>query len=405
MLKIIDCVIYWAILFLPFSMAISNAPMNVFMGLLIFCYLLKKILKKEALFTHTAINVPLFFFFILTCLSMVHSISLNDSMKGGVIRLLEYIFIFFIVVEEIKDKKHLGKVLLFMGFGVILASFDAIWQVWTRKDFIRGYEPVINLDLVRATASFKDSNVLGIYLSAIAPLIFGLALYWSKKRMKLVLALTSIAVLAAIAFTYSRPTLLAIYVALFLLGFAMRDRRLIAVLVILTLISPFLLPKNVKNWMQGVGYNPLRVMCNDDRIAVYRNTLHMIKAHPLIGLGANTYMKNYKNYREAVEYRNIVTQDYMYAHNIYLHMAAEIGLLGLAVFIWLLYKLFLETMRIYRDTEDRYLKIVSISLVACLAAFLVNGLTESSLYYSRVAVIFWYLCGLVLSLNKPAKAT
>lgn len=403
MLKILDFIIYWTMLFLPFSIAISNAPMNVFMGLLIFAFLLKKIAKGESLFEPTAVNILLLVLFILTCLSALHSVSMRDTIKGGMLRLLQYIFILFIVAQELKDRRHLKGALIFMGLGALLSSFDAIWQVWQGKDFIRGYAPVFNLDLVRATASFKDSNVLGVYLSAIAPVIFGFALYWSRKWARAGLILCGLLVIAAIALTYSRPTLLAIYAALLLLGIALRDRRLIIGLVIITLASPLLIPKSVKDWMREVGYHPLRIMCNDDRIAVYRNTLNMIKDHPVIGLGANTYMKNYKNYREAVEYRNIVTKDFMYAHNIYLHMAAEIGLLGLAVFIWLLYKLFLEAAGIFRFAQDGYFKIAAISLAAALLAFLVNGLTESSLYYSRVAVIFWYLCGLLLSLKRIAK--
>jgi hypothetical protein len=42
-------------------------------------------------------------------------------------------------------------------------------------------------------------------------------------------------------------------------------------------------------------------------------------------------------------------------------------------------------------------------LIACLIAFLVNGLTETSLYYPRVVMIFWYLIGISLSLNRLAK--
>jgi putative inorganic carbon (HCO3(-)) transporter len=145
-------------------------------------------------------------------------------------------------------------------------------------------------------------------------------------------------------------------------------------------------------------------MCNDDRIAAYCNSLNMIKAHPLIGVGANTYMKNYKQYKEHPEYRNIVTTDYMYAHNNFLQMAAEIGLIGLVIFFWLLYKLFSECRNIYRSLNDDFLKVLSLSLSACLIAFLVNGLTESSLYYSRVAVLFWYIMGFSISLKRFASS-
>jgi putative inorganic carbon (HCO3(-)) transporter len=128
----------------------------------------------------------------------------------------------------------------------------------------------------------------------------------------------------------------------------------------------------------------------------------MIKAHPIIGVGANTFMKSYKKYKTFPEYRGIVTLDEMKAHNNFLHMAAEIGLTGLVIFFWFLYRLFRVSKNIYRLAGDNYFKTVSLSLIACLIAFLINGLTESSLYYSVVAALFWYIAGLSLSLKKFA---
>jgi putative inorganic carbon (HCO3(-)) transporter len=378
--------------------------MNVFMGLLIISFLAKKILKKEWRFVRTAINLGLLLLFIITCLSVFNSINFRDSFKGGILRLLQYIFIFFVIVEELKDQKQIKKIVFSIGAGLILASVDEIWQVATGRDFIRGYATIVNIGLVRATASFKDSNTLGIYLSAIAPLIFGLTLYYFKGVRKIALVLVSLLALTGIALTYSRPTLLATYVAIFFLGLARRSKFLVAILIIFTLVSPFLLPKSVKDWAKVVDYNPIRFMCNDDRIAVYLNSLNMIKDHPIIGLGANTYMKNYRKYKESPEYRNIVTLDYMYAHNNFLHMAAEIGLVGLGIFIYLLYKLFRGCANIYRRLDGHFLKVVLLSLSACLIAFLINGFTESSLYSSRVAIIFWYITGLSLALDKFAHA-
>ena len=47
--KFLDFVIYWAIVLIPFSMSISPAPMNIFMGFLIAAFLAKKIIKKDFL--------------------------------------------------------------------------------------------------------------------------------------------------------------------------------------------------------------------------------------------------------------------------------------------------------------------------------------------------------------------
>ncbi|MBU4346037.1 MAG: O-antigen ligase family protein [Candidatus Omnitrophica bacterium] len=400
MLKYLDYIIYWSIVFIPFSISIANAPANIFMGFLIISFLAKKVLKKEPIFIKTAINIPLLLLLALSFLSIFNSIDYSDSLKGGIFRLLRYVFILFIVREELKDERHLAKIIYSIVAGALLVSFDGFWQVLTGRDFVRGYTPVINIGLMRATASFKDPNTLGIYISAFAPLIFGLTLYYFKEKKKMMMFFISLIVLTGALLTYSRPTLLAIYVALFFLGAVRKNKALVIFLIIFTFISPFILPRSVKDWAKEVDHNPLRFLCNDDRIAIYRNSLNMIREHPVIGVGVNNYMKVYKDYKESPEYRNIVTSDYIYAHNNFLHMAAEIGLAGLGIFIWLLYKLFRQCRDIYKKLNSNYFKIISLSFSACLIAFLVNGLTESSLYYSRVAIIFWYLAGLSLSLKK-----
>ncbi len=396
----LDCIAYWSIVLIPFFMGIAPAPMNIFMGFLIFVFLAKKILKNDPWFAKTAINTPLLLFFIVSCLSVFNSVNLTDSFKGGILRLFMYIFVFFALVDSIKDQKHLKRIFAAMIFGVVLVSIDEIWQVFTGSSFIRpGYAPVVNIGLVRATSSFKDSNTLGIYLSAIAPVLFCLGFYSRTPKNKLVLGAASLLVLSGVVLTYSRPTLLAVYIALWFLCIVAKKKYMIIILIALTCIAPFILPKTVKDWARAVEYNPVRFMCNDDRIAVYRNSLQMIKAHPFLGVGAGAYMKSYKQYKESPEYRGVVTLDEMKAHNIYLHMAAEIGLVGFGVFCWLLYRLFAQMRRIYWSTHE-FLKIAQIALFSGLLAFLVNGLTESSLYYSRVAMIFWFLAGVSLALKK-----
>ena len=396
----LDKFIYWVMVLLPFSVAIAPAPMNVFMGFLIAAFLLKKLLIRERLFKSDPVNIPLLFFFSVICLSAINSVSLYDTLKGGIFRVAQYIFIFYIVKEEVKDKAHLNKILFSLFLGAVLASSNGIFQVITGRDFIRGYQPILNIGLLRATASFKDANILGIYLSAIVPLAVGLGLYYFRGIKKIFLLFISLLVLIGTALTYSRPTLLAVYVVILFFGLARKSKVMLSLLLIFTLASPFLMPKSVKQWAKEVEYNPLRFMCNDDRIAVYLHSLNMIKAHPVIGVGANTFMKSYKKYKIFPEYRGIITLDEMKAHNNYLHMAGEIGLTGLVIFFWFLYRLFRESKNIYRSAGDKYLKTVSLSLIACLIAFLVNGLTESSLYYSVVAVMFWYIAGLSLALKK-----
>ena len=397
---VLDKIIYWLMILLPFSIAIAPAPMNVFIGFLIAAFLAKKLLRGEWFFRKETVNLPLLVLFIIICLSAINSISLKATIKGGIFRWLQYIFIFYIFAQELKDKKHLRKVVISMFLGAAMLSVDGLFQVITGRDFIRGYQPILNIGLLRATASFKDANILGIYLSAIIPLMLGLTFFYYRGLKKSSAGFLSLLALIGIVLTYSRPTLLALSVVLFFFALAGKNRGVIALLILFTLAAPFILPKSVKEWAKQVEYNPLRFMCNDDRIAVYLHSLNMIKAHPIIGVGANTFMKSYKKYKTFPEYQGIVTLDEMKAHNNFLHMAGEIGLAGLLAFFWFLWTLFRDTGRLYGRIKDDYLNIVSLSLTACLIAFLVNGLTESSLYYSALAVTFWFIAGLSLGVKR-----
>lgn len=399
-IRFLELAICWLLALIPFSMAIAPAPMNVFMGLLIFCFLLKRLLEHQPVFFKSPVFLPLALFFVLTCLSLFYTFNFKDTLKGGVLRLLQYVFVFIACAQEIKDRRRIRLVIASVAAGLVLTCINEFWQVYSGKDFIRGYAPILNIGLVRATSSFSDANTLGIYLSALVPLVLALALYYYKGVKKSVFMLISLLAIAGVALTYSRPTLLAVYLVLFFMGIMRKDKVLVSLLLIFTLLAPFIAPRSVKLWAKSVDYDPLRFMCNDDRITVYVHSLEMIKDHPVLGRGANTFMKNFKNYHKPPHYRGVAAIDYIYAHNIYLHMAGELGLVGLGIFIWFIFALFAQAGKIYRGLKDNYLKIVSLALLGCLLAFLVNGLTESSLYYSRLALIFWYLAGFSLALGR-----
>jgi O-antigen ligase len=396
-LPVFEFILYWSIVMLPFSIAIAPGATYTFMGLMAFSFICKKLIKWEKPFVRTPVDLQLLLLVVVSILSFKNTVDYNASFQG-ITKLLQVFFLLLIGAEAVKDKSHLRLIIFSAACGACLASYDGYWQVNFGKDFIRGHLPIINIGITRATAAFPNANVLGVYLSAIAPLIIGLALFYYRGLKKVLMLLVAGLAAFGIVLTFSRGTALALYLSVLLICLVRKNKTLSALLIILLVIFPFIMPKSIKSWAKEVNYNPVRFMLND-RISVYKNTVNMIKHHPVVGVGTNTFSKNYLTYK-LPEPEWARTTDSMYAHNHYLQMAGEIGLVGLAIFLWLLYRLFSENFRIYRRLKDDYLKVVSISLIACFFAFLVNGLTETSLYYSRVSMIFWYLIGVSFSLNK-----
>jgi O-antigen ligase len=72
------------------------------------------------------------------------------------------------------------------------------------------------------------------------------------------------------------------------------------------------------------------------RLLIWRGALDLIGRHPLLGVGLGNFEFAYAEVRSVEEWRlsrRDVVDD---AHNEYIHLTAETGLLGLAAFLWLL---------------------------------------------------------------------
>lgn len=398
-LQLLDFIVYWSIIIMPFSAAIAPAIANTFIGLFSGAFLISKLLRKERIAINKAVLLSFICFIIVALASFINSVSYNSSIHG-IVKLLKYLLIFIVCSQAIVDKEHIKRIVFSVCGGISLLAIDALWQFFFGHDFIHGIAVHYYEGLRRASAAFPNPNLLGIYMSAFIPLAAGLTILYFKGKTKLLMSFVTILALSGIFLTFSRGAGLAVYLAILFLCITGKKKLLISALVAIILIFPFVMPKDIKKWAKEVNYNPIVFMLSRDRISIYNNTINMIKHHPVIGAGVNTFSKNYGKYKMESAENYVRTPDTVYAHNIYLHMAGETGLLGLGVFFWFMFLIFRNAASCYIKLKDEYLKIISLSLIACLFAFLINGMTETSLYNSRVAMVFWYLIGVSLSLNK-----
>lgn len=117
------------------------------------------------------------------------------------------------------------------------------------------------------------------------------------------------------------------------------------------------------------------------------NPLTMINAHPLLGVGLNTFVLNYPSYRAAND-----SIPSAYAHNSYLHLAAETGWLGLAAFGWLLVGVFRAWRRLVRE-GDPWISLAATGMGGGILGFLGAGMLESTLQSSSTNFGFWLWVG------------
>ena len=398
-IKVIEKIIYWSIILLPFSVAIAPGVANTVIGIMIGAFLIEKIIKKEKL---CSVSLPVIIFGVfiaIGALSFINTVSVKESLNG-MVKIFKFFLIFLVCSESIKDKEHFKKIAISVACGISLIGIDALWQLFSGKDFIRGNSIQGAIGLPRATASFPGCNAMGVYLTGLTPLIAGLALFSTRLKSRVFFTLAALIGSIGVYLSFSRGAGLGLFISVFFLSLVRKNKIIIWGLILLLVIFPFVMPKNIKVWAKSVNYNPVALFICETRLSLYQNTVHMISQHPFVGVGVNTFSKNYGKYKVAAVETVTKTQDNMYAHNSFLQMGGEMGLLGLGAFLIFLFFVLKSIWLAFKRDTDPFLKALSVSVFAAIIAYLINGLTETSLYYARLVMIFWFLIGVGLALNR-----
>ncbi len=121
----------------------------------------------------------------------------------------------------------------------------------------------------------------------------------------------------------------------------------------------------------------------------------MIAAHPLLGIGVNTFtsvMHSYDSSGVTVYFPEPV-------HNIFLLIAAETGLVGLGLFLALIGLTFRTGLQALRR-GDAFLSVTVIGLLAGLTAILVSNLVDVHLRTDVIYSLFWVYIGLILAIRR-----
>jgi O-antigen ligase len=137
------------------------------------------------------------------------------------------------------------------------------------------------------------------------------------------------------------------------------------------------------------------------RISNWKFTTLMIKDNPLLGSGIGTYKYNSLRYqaRFLEQGQNRSIYPYIFAakaHNEYLQLWAELGIVGLGIFIWLIISYFHYGLRFIKRVQNRYKQGIIIGLMGAVVAVLIDGIFGFPLHLPATVVLFWLALALTI---------
>ena len=229
------------------------------------------------------------------------------------------------------------------------------------------------------------SGLLMLVLSiALARVLFG-----RGERAWAALVMPALAV--AVAVSLSRNAWVGACAAAAVL-LALKDFRLIALLPIAAAALFAIAPPTISARFHSI-FDP-GDPTNRDRVAMLREGEHMVRAHPLTGVGPNMVLRVYPEYRDpgAVEKVN------PHLHNVPVQIAAERGLPALAVWLWFIGVLTFDLSALFRSGRERFLSAAALGVVA---AMLAAGLFEYNFGDSEFLMLFLIVVTLPFAAVRP----
>ena len=132
---------------------------------------------------------------------------------------------------------------------------------------------------------------------------------------------------------------------------------------------------------------------NQHRSVVHDIGWAMIKAHPWLGVGPEQVGKVYKNYVPP-DVKKLPTGYYQHLHNVYIHYAAERGVITMLMLVWALLRALYDFIRGLRrmppDSESRWVLHAG---VAVIIAIMIAAWEEVNLGTSVVLAMFLAVVG------------
>lgn len=381
-MKNINIVNFNVILFTIASF-ISIAAGNIFLGILTF-YFFTKCYQKQIKFNTNFKDyfVVVGIFLISMFISALFSGDIIYGLKCWADMWIWRFMPFIVVIFLLKNYDNAKKVLLTAFTGITITSMYAVYQGLSGINRANGFygHPMtlggwLCIFMPLFLIEFFERNLLGKY-------------YWLAGLGFCVCS-------AGLIFNGTRGAWLAVVIVcvLLLIYYMLKSKRNLTVgITFIILISTILI--NDSKFMQRLDtiddFN--KYQSNTERILIWQSAWNMFKDHPILGVGLGQYTESYQK-----EYISPQAKEpnLTHAHNNFIQMLAENGIVGFAGFIVMFGYIIFKNLIDWFKTRDTYALMI-VSATICL---LLQGFTEYNVGNSAVIKMYWCTFGLLVVLE------
>ncbi|PKP59500.1 hypothetical protein CVT91_06580 [Candidatus Atribacteria bacterium HGW-Atribacteria-1] len=422
--SVIALVVLVPIVFYPRCITLFIPPKEAVMQVLVLLALmfwgLKMISIEEIKFTSSPLNFPALSFIAICILSLIWSNSFFISLKELPLFLAGPL-LYFVIINNINNQRQINRILnilLIVGglFGIygILQYNEIDFSFWIRNI---GRQQVFGL--------FGNVNYFAEYLIVPLPIAVSLFFASQNKFKKILLLIAILAMATSLIATFTRGSYLGFGASLIFMfflflisrgkSFIKENKKIFIIVLVVIIMITFLFVVTSPLNKSGTIISKIKSRISvtqltqsfsfSMRMAIWKYTTLMIKDNPLLGSGIGTF--KYNSLRYQAKFFNQGQNRSLYphgfagkAHNEYLQLWAEIGIIGLIIFIWLIISYFNYGLRFIKRVKNRYKQGVIIGLMGAVVAVLFDGIFGFPLHLPATVILFWLALALTMVIIK-----
>ena len=376
----------YALLLFALASFVSIAVGNILLGIAALLYLLYAYKNGVRITDGARRYYHIIGFFILTMLlSALGSGHIGKGLKTWadlwIWRLMPFIILTTAIKDYTKAKRILCAALVGVLIGVLCVDYQGL-----HGDY-------------RAAGFFGNPMTFGGYLCIYLPVL--LVMFFEKEilpRYRYLAGAGFILSFIALIFNGTRGAWVALIPAFILIMgyYACTNKKYLALCLVVIIGSGAVLSTNQIFVEKVKSITSTTYRSNTERLLIWQSAYNMFKDHPVLGVGLGQYKDNYQQKYIMPQ----ATEKYLgHAHNNFLQMLAENGLVGCIGFVVMLAYI------IGRNLVDFYQKRCPYSLIiACSTlALVLQGLTEYNFGNSAVMKSYWLMLGCILVMKERKK--
>jgi O-antigen ligase len=355
-------------------------------------WLVKQWLDGEINIVWNPLFLPMAAFGVLAFAQLVFGISAyrHDTISQ-VMLYCAYAMLCFLATQTLVRASQARKIAVILGlFGFALAAFALLQGVapngklyWVREPRMGGW----------IYGSYVNHNHYAGLMELLVPIPLVVSLSrLTHERERIAAGVAAAIMVGTIFLSGSRGGMLAILVELVafsVLLFRQRKGIQIAIgaaafLIVLAGLVTWLGGKELTTRVASISTEARSEISGGVRLSIDRDGIQMFRQKPMLGWGLGTFPVVYPRFRSF--YTNFFVNE---AHNDYLQLLAEMGLLGFSVLIWFLIVLYRRALRKIGDWTSDVSSAVTLACTLSVTGILVHSFFDFNLQIPANAALFY----------------